>query len=112
MMTDSLPLILTLLKVGAGGAGRVEPADAVLPLGAAPAAGVAAAAAAVGLGASVGLASAAGAGFEGAAGCWLPQAARIGRAAAIAPSRKSLRREMRPGSGEPIDISLTRHLLA
>src|SRR6188768_2027872 len=129
MMTDNLPLILTLLKVGAGGADDgLAAAAGAEPL--APAAGEAAAtgepagwaaagdeagaaAAAVGAaGAAVGLASVAG--FAGAAGWELPQAARIGKAAAAIPSRRSLRRERRPGimpAAEGRFISLTRHLL-
>ena len=43
MMTESLPLILTLLKVGAAGAGLAAAAGAELPPGAVPAAGEAAA---------------------------------------------------------------------
>jgi hypothetical protein len=136
-----LPLILTLLKVGAGGAAEgLAAAGAELPAvlaagdadgeapaagdaavaGEAPAAGEAAgeaadgeeagAAAVVGFGASVGLAPA-----VGAAGVAVPpQAARIGSAAAAMPSRRSLRRDRRPGrsgAGGTVRGSLTRHLL-
>src|SRR5829696_7729726 len=93
MMTDSLPLILTGLNSGAGGAvrpddvpaavwagllsaGLAAAAGAVVAAGAA-AAGAAGFAASAGLGASVGLAAAAGAVVAaGAAGCWAPHAAR------------------------------------
>src|SRR5690349_16397757 len=128
MMTESLPSILTLLKVGAGGAGRVEAAGAALgapvlaageaagdapATGDAPAAGEAAGAA--GFGASVGLVSAAGLAVGAAGAAWPPQAATIGRAAAASPSRKMERRERRWDSGAgsaPRVVSLTRHLLA
>src|SRR4051794_9644295 len=130
-ITDSLPLILTGLNSGAGGAVRPdEVAAAAWPAGLAAgdapgeaaAAGDApgeaaaagdeagAAAGAVGLAASVGFAAA-----VGAAGAVVPpQAARIGSAAAARPIRSMLRRDRRPGIepvGEPRLVSLTRHLL-
>src|SRR5829696_2708308 len=99
MMTESLPLILTGLNSGAGGAVRPEEVPAavwagLLSAGLAAAAGAAVAAGAAAAGASVGLAGAAGAavGFAGAAACWLPHAARMGRAAIASPIRTIMRR--------------------
>src|SRR5215207_9570930 len=128
MMTESLPLILTGLNSGAGGAVRPEEAaGAAWPAGLPASAGLAAAGAVVaagaaagaaGLGASVGLAAAAGAagavvaagaagaavGLAGAAG-WPPHAARMGRAAMASPIRTAARRERRrptnPGAAMP-----------
>src|SRR5690348_18513083 len=89
MITDSLPLILTGLKSGAGGAVRPEEVPAAVWAGLAASAGLAAAAGAVvaagaaagaaglaasaGLaaGASVGLAAAGAAGGFAGASCWL-----------------------------------------
>src|SRR5437762_606827 len=126
MMTDSLPSILTLLKVGAGGAADGFAAAAGAEL--APVAGEAAAAGdapgaaaageaagAAGFAASVGFVSAAGLAVGAAGVAALPQAATIGRAAAASPRRSIERRErrwgIRPGE-ESSSESLKRHLLA
>src|SRR5215212_6864799 len=126
MITDSLPLILTGLNSGAGGAVRPDEVPAAVWAGLAASAGFAAAAgaavaaggaaaAAVGLaasagfGASVGLAAAAGAVVAaGAAACWLPHAARIGRAAIASPMRTITRRERRRPITCPATMSSSR----
>src|SRR5262245_21502647 len=115
MMTESLPLILTGLNSGAGGAVRPEEdAGAAWAAGLAASVGLAAAAGAVvaagaaagaaGFAASVGLAAAGAVVAAGAAGAdvglagvsgWLPQAARIGRAATASPSRRAALLERR-----------------
>src|SRR5581483_5885677 len=103
MMTDSLPLIGTLLKVGAGGVGRdplaagepLAPGEAAAAAGLAPVAGLLAAAV-VGEAAALVPLVAVAAGLDEAAGWLLPQAARIGNAAAPRPSiRPCLSRERR-----------------
>ena len=127
-MTESLPLILALLKVGAAGVGRDEPALAAgeAPAagdadGEAPAAGDAAgdAAAAAGEAAAAGDAAGAVVGFGAsvglAAGAAELQAAAIGRAAVARPNRNIDRREsrllIRSPAAESWELSLTRILL-
>src|SRR4051812_26202148 len=127
MMTDSLPLILTGLKSGAGGAVRPEEAAGAVWAGLGASAGFAAAAGAVvaagaaaaaavgfaasaGFGASVGFAAAAGAVVAaGAAGVadW-PHAARIGRAAIARPIRTIARRDRRAPITLPATMSSSR----
>src|SRR5215212_8352110 len=134
MITDSLPLILTGLNSGAGGAVRPDDVPAAVWAGFAASAGLAGAAAAgaavaagaaavaAGFGASVGLATSTGfgasAGWGGAAGadgCWAPHAARTGNAAIASPMRTAERRDRRrpvspkaavPESDVPIRILL------
>src|SRR5215212_301276 len=128
MITDSLPLILTGLNSGAGGAVRPDDVPAAVWAGFAASAGLAGAAAAgaaavaAGFGASVGLATSTGfgasAGLGGAAGadgCWAPHAARTGNAAIASPMRTAERRDRRrpvspkaavPESDVPIRILL------
>src|SRR5215217_6166998 len=122
MITDSLPLILTGLNSGAGGAVRPDDVPAAVWAGFAASAGLAGAAAAgaaavaAGFGASVGFAASTGlGGAAGADGCWAPHAARTGNAAIASPMRTAERRDRRrpvspkaavPESDVPIRILL------